>query len=242
MKGRAYVIHLARAEGRRAHAETLAGNLPLPGELLEAVDARRMTKAEEAAYRPRLLRPSYPFALRPTEIACFHSHRKAWRRIAESGDAGGLILEDDVAVDGAILRAILSLAQAELRPDDYLRFPQNLRDETGPMVAEGEGVSIIRPRVAGRRMFAQWVGREAALKLLAATERFDRPVDALLQLSWLLPVRVLAARPIAVREISGTLGGSTVQGKGRGLSAVVEREVKRPLYRMAVHVHGWLKG
>jgi GR25 family glycosyltransferase involved in LPS biosynthesis len=239
VKTRAYVIHLARATGRRANAERLLASLPMPGEILDAVDAKRMTDAEfAAAYRPNLLKPRYPFALRQTEIACFLSHRKAWAAIAASELDGGLILEDDVEVDVQVLEAILSAADGLLRPGDYLRFPQYLRDESGPALVRSGDVSVIEPRVPGRRMFMQWVGREAAAELVAATETFDRPVDALLQLPWLLPVRVLAARPICVREISGELGGTTVQNKNRTLGETLAREIKRPLYRAAVHWHG----
>ncbi|MBE7185851.1 MAG: glycosyltransferase family 25 protein [Methylobacterium mesophilicum] len=242
MNGRAYVIHLARATGRRANAERLLASLPMPGEILDAVDAKEMSAAEFAeAYRPGLFKPRYPFPLRQTEIACFLSHRKAWAAIAASGLDGGLILEDDVTVDVTVLEAILSAARAVLKPGDYLRFPQYPRDESGPELVHSGEVSIIEPRVPGRRMFMQWVGRDAAAGLVDATRIFDRPVDALLQLPWLLPARILAARPICVREISGELGGTTVQGKGRTLAETLAREIKRPLYRAAVHWHGLRK-
>ncbi len=246
MRMAGFVIHLARAEQRRAHAEATAASLPIPTTMLDAVDARTLGDAElEAVYRPKLFRPFYPFVLRREEIACFLSHRKAWRAIVEDGHDAGLIVEDDILVDAARLTSVLELGASVLRPGDYLRFPQALRDDSGPTIASAGHVSIIAPKLPGRRMFMQWVGRDAAEKLLLATEQFDRPVDAYLQLCWLLPVRMLAARPILLREISGEIGGTTIQAKARPIVETVMREMRRPLYRAAVHCYAFrnkLKG
>ena len=62
-------------------------------------------------------------------------------------------------------------------------------------------------------MQMQFVGREAARRLLAATETFDRPIDSLIQMQWLHGARVLSARPLVVREIDLELGGTVLQKK-----------------------------
>jgi GR25 family glycosyltransferase involved in LPS biosynthesis len=237
VRARSFVIHLRRAERRRGNAETLLRTLPFDAQILDAIDAATLPEGEiRAAYGMRLHRPLYPFELRRAEIACFLSHRHAWARIAEGDADAGLIVEDDVEFDRERLDAVLALAKTVFKPEDYLRFPQHLRDESGPVVAQARDVSVIEPRVPGRRMFMQLVGRQAAARLLSFTERFDRPVDALLQMRWLLPVRVLAARPICVREISGALGGTSIQTKTRPVADTLTREIARPLYRLAVQL------
>ena len=243
MRAGGFVIHLARAEQRRAQAEKLAGSLPVPTMLLDAVDARALSdEAVDAVYQRRLLRPIYPFTLRREEVGAFLSHRKAWQAILDGDFDAGLVVEDDVAFDPESLAAILELAKRAFQPNDYLRFPQRLRDDHGLTVAEAKNARLIRPRLPGRRMFMQLVGREAAQNLLDATQRFDRPVDSYLQMRWLLPVRVLAARPLCVREISGTLGGTTIQAKTRPFPDRLMREVARPLHRLMMQIYSFSPG
>ena len=80
IRAEAFIIHLARAEARKPQVERLAATLPLPINVINAVDGLALGDREiEAAYRRHLYRPRYPFALRKAEIGCFLSHRKAWQ-------------------------------------------------------------------------------------------------------------------------------------------------------------------
>ena len=53
--------------------------------------------------------------LRPDEISCCLKHLSAWDRIARAGEGGGLVLEDDVLLDGKRFETILHRALDELR-------------------------------------------------------------------------------------------------------------------------------
>jgi GR25 family glycosyltransferase involved in LPS biosynthesis len=234
MKARAFVVHLARAAERKAQAKKLLRELPFSGEVIDAVDGLALSDAEIAAvYSPGLHKPPYPFGLRKQEIGAFLSHRKAWQAIAEGENDFGLIVEDDVEIDVAKLGKILALAERNVSPADYLRFPQKL-DEQGSRLASGSDVSILEPDLPGLGMVLQLVGRKAAAALLEATKRFDRPVDTTIQMRWLHPARILSCRPVCVREISAAMGGTLIQKKRKPLGEVLEREIRRPLYRLAV--------
>jgi GR25 family glycosyltransferase involved in LPS biosynthesis len=238
MRIEGFVIHLARAVQRRPQVETLRGALPMPVHIVDAVDGRAMTPAETAAVcRPRLYRPRYPFALGAGEIGCFLSHRKAWREIVERGLDAGLIVEDDVAVDTETFSRLLELVRTVAGPGDFIRFPQKLRGETGPVIASGDGgLSIIEPATPAFGMVMQIVGRDAAARLLELTETFDRPVDAVLQMRWLHGLRILSARPTVTTEISRELGGTLAQSSRKSLYGTLAREIRRPLYRGAVRL------
>lgn len=242
MRLEGFVIHLARAEQRRPQVETLRDTLPIPVHVVDAVDGRAMTPGEIASvYRPRLYRPRYPFALGPGEIGCFLSHRRVWREIVERNLDAGLIVEDDVAVDTASLGRLLDLVATAAGPADFVRFPQKERGEAGPVAARGEsGALLIEPVTPAFGTVMQIVGREAAARLLALTETFDRPVDVLLQMRWLHGVRILSARPLVTAEISRELGGTLVQSGRRGLLGTVKREIQRPLYRSIVRLRNRL--
>lgn len=242
MKAEAFIIHLARARGRAPQVERLCRSLPMPVTVIDAVDGAALGADEIAAvYRPCFHRPRYPFRLHDSEVACFLSHRAAWQAILARGLDAGLVVEDDVELDNGRFPAALGLALAHMRGADVVRFPKKARGEKGPAVAAGEGTRLLAPRHVMLGMQAQLVGREATRRLLAFTETFDRPVDTLLQMQWLHGVRMLSVMPVAIREVAGTLGGSTVQQKAKPLSEILSRELQRTRYRFAVRLFDGLK-
>jgi GR25 family glycosyltransferase involved in LPS biosynthesis len=243
MKVNAFIIHLKRAVKRGEHVRELMARLPLPSEIIDAVDGQQMSGAEiEAVFSRSLHRPYYPFELRSSEVACFLSHRKAWQAIVDNGLDAGLILEDDVDVDDATFAAQLKLAMDSVKPGDYIRFPRWARGEWGRPVFDDGVNSIIEPRLPGLGMQVQLVGRDAAMALLTATQRFDRPVDTTIQMRWLHPVRILSARPITIREIDFDLGGTIVQNKKKSAFGRIVREIKRPYYRVALYLYSLFRG
>ncbi|MGH6861207.1 MAG: glycosyltransferase family 25 protein, partial [Phyllobacterium sp.] len=193
MKTGAFVIHLKRARKRGDHVRALLGRLPIKADIIDAIDGQALSEAQiRAVYALALHRPRYPFQLSASEVACFLSHRKAWQMIVDGGLDAGLVIEDDVEVSEDAFASQLKLALERIRPADYIRFPRWTRGERGPAVAAAGADTIIEPSLPGLGMQMQLVGREAAAALLAATERFDRPVDTTIQMRWLHPVRVLS--------------------------------------------------
>jgi GR25 family glycosyltransferase involved in LPS biosynthesis len=237
IRSEAFIIHLGRAEARRPQVDRLTATLPLPVNVLDAVDGLALAESEiEAVYRRHLHRPRYPFELRKAEIGCFMSHRKAWRAIVERGLDAGLIVEDDVEPDENLFGPALALAMKTVRPGDYIRFPYRSHTDAGAEIAKAGGMTVVEPKHVGLGMQVQLVGREAAAELLRATETFDRPVDTTIQLRWLARIRILAVRPPAIRQIGHLLGGTVVQKKSKPLGEVLSREVKRAWYRLALRL------
>ncbi|MBA3449219.1 MAG: glycosyltransferase family 25 protein [Pseudaminobacter sp.] len=233
MRAQAFIIHLGRAEKRRPQVDALRATLPLPVQIIDAVDGQALGDDEiKAVYRRDLHRPRYPFELRKAEIGCFLSHRKAWRAIVEQDLDAGLIVEDDVEADGALFRRVLDLALENVRPSDVIRFPYRSHTDKGARVAGDESAMLVEPAHVGLGMQMQLVGRQAAAELLKATAVFDRPVDTTIQMRWLTNARILAARPACIRQIGHLLGGSVVQKKAKPPAEILSREIRRALYRL----------
>jgi GR25 family glycosyltransferase involved in LPS biosynthesis len=233
---KAMIIHLARAEERRDQVEALRATLPCPSEVVWAIDARTpdaMAAPGLAVCVPVHLSPRYPYALRDTEVACFHSHRACWQRIVDEGLAAALILEDDIALDPVVFPAALRLALGAMQPGDYIRFPYKRREDEGRVVAQEAGITLRQPQQVALGMQAQIVTQAAAQRLLRATARFDRPVDCLLQMPWEHGARVLTVWPSGVTEHSAALGGSTIGHKALGWDKI-RRELLRPVYRSRI--------
>jgi len=235
MQAEAFIIHLERAEGRRPQVEALKASLPLPVNVVDAVDGLKLSDSEiDAVYRRNVHRPRYPFELRAAEVGCFLSHRKAWREIIDRGLDAGLIVEDDVQPEGEAFREALTMALKAIKPGDYVRFPYRSHTDKGRQVGGWTGAMLVEPDHVGLGMQMQLVGREAAEELLKATEIFDRPVDTTIQMRWLTRARILSVSPVCIRQIDHMLGGTVVQKKSKPLSEVISREIKRAWYRLAV--------
>lgn len=230
---RGFIIHLDRAHDRMPQVERLAAMLPVPSEIIAAVDGSALTGAEiDRVYRRRLHKPHYPFAMSIGEIACFLSHRKAWAAIVEQGIDAGLIFEDDVEIDESF-HAAFAAAKACLKPRAFVRFPFRMGKEHGKCILTEGQINVIRPTRVGLGMVAQLVSRDAAIRLLKATTLFDRPVDTTIQMSWFTHISPLAVLPGGVHEISSQLGGSTIKSR-KTLMERFSREVLRPLYRARI--------
>lgn len=235
MKAEAFIIHLDRAVNRKAQAQALAAALPMPAHLIQAVDSNDLTDADIAAvYDRNRHRPRYPFDLRRQEVACFLSHRKAWQAIVDGDLDAGLVAEDDVDLDVAVAPEIVLGILRAIQPADYVRLPVKAGREYGPVVHQAGLLTIIEPRLRGLGMQAQIVGREAARILLHETRRFDRPVDTLIQVPGRTAARILSAAPVCFSHVDKALGGSVVQKQRKPFGEIVEREIRRLAYRLAV--------
>ena len=229
------IIHLERSLERKSQVRKLENYLEYQTKLVEAVDGSKHDNDLSKSYTPRLFRPHYPFSLRPAEVACFQSHRKCWQEILDRGLEAALIIEDDVDIIDEEFKAAVKLAMKEIKMGDLIRFPIKPREKPRNRSVTRDNISIFEPTLIGLGMVAQIVTYGAARRLLERTERFDRPVDAYLQLRWKHGVRVLTLWPNGVREISSILGGSMIQEKSTGDR--IRREILRPLYRAKLGIY-----
>jgi GR25 family glycosyltransferase involved in LPS biosynthesis len=235
MRAKAYIVHLGRAVGRQPQAKLLAESLPIPGEILPAIDGREMTEeARAAVVRRKIHSPRYPFPLNVGEVGCFLSHRNAWQAIIDDRCDAGLIIEDDVGIASPEFTAVVQAGLAAIQPDEVIRFPLHERGESNVVARTLGSVRFLEPRLPGLGMQMQLVGNEAARRLLDGSRLFDRPVDSYVQMQWLHGARVLSARPVVISENDAMLGGTVIQNKKMSLVEKAVHEMTRPLLRLAV--------
>ena len=231
MNIKAYILHLARATDRRKQVDRLKERSPVPVEVIDAIDGTTLdSETMQAAYQTSQHQPRYPFKLRTAEIACFLSHRKCWQTLLDQNLDGALILEDDVELDGEIFPPAFELALQSFSLDSYVRFPEKCREVPASTLVTSSTHRLIVPRVIGLGMIGQLVGRNAARTLLEKTHTFDRPVDSMLQMSWLTGVWPVSIYPSGISEESEQLGGSRIS-KQKSWGEILQREVLRPWYR-----------
>ncbi|WP_254430786.1 glycosyltransferase family 25 protein [Ruegeria arenilitoris] len=233
---RSFIIHMSSSTARRPNAEQLCADLP-SAELIEAVNGRDPAQIAGVTLHPgNLHRPHYPFALRPAEIGVFESHRRIWRKMVDEGIDLAITAEDDLRIDPDRMNAALDLLRPIATPDHYIRIPVKQRETAAQTLAERDGLRLILPKVIGLQCVCQVVGRKAAERLLAATDRIDRPVDTFLQMHWITGQPVHALLGSGNQEVAGEIGGSTIQTKPP-LTDKLTREFKRAAYRAQLHLH-----
>ena len=107
-------------------------------------------------------------------------------------------------------------------------------EPSGEVLARRGALTLLRPHSPPLRAIGQFVSRQAAERLLAATAPFDRPVDTFLQMNWITGLTLLAVTPTPIRDVSRETGGTTVQRKRMGFLQRLHREAMRPAYRARV--------
>ncbi|MCR9125034.1 MAG: glycosyltransferase family 25 protein [Rhodobacteraceae bacterium] len=217
---------------RAPNVAQLLRDLPRP-EVIAAVDGAAAMAAGTIPTAPgNLWRPEYPFRMGAGEIGCFLSHRACWQRIVDDNLDWALIAEDDMQVREPLWSDAMSLIETHMRPDRVIRLPAKPRERATRVVARAGAVKLVVPRRIGLQTVCQIVGREAALRLLAASTRLDRPVDSFMQMHWATGQPVWTVLPCPVAEATAALGGSTIQRRPAGSRII--REIARARYRGAV--------
>src|ERR1700722_11375458 len=231
---KAFILHLERASSRAATVRSLRDGMAIESEVLAAVDGARLTPQEvDQAYALRRFRPTYPFPLTRTEVGVFLSHRLAWRRILDDALDFAFIFEDDAEIDPSSFATLLELVTLERQAWDYVLLPaQPIRNGT-PVASRG-GLKLMRPDAPPLRAIAQIVSLAAAKRLLDHTLPFDRPIDTLMQMTWVTGQPLLVASPSPIRDVARETGGSTVQRKSMSLVERLRHEAMRPIYRAQV--------
>ena len=233
----AFVIHLDRAVERAAPVAEICASLPWPTNMIDAVDGRKLGEGylRNVYVETGLHEPRYPFKLGVGEIACFLSHRLAWQMIIDRNLDYGIVFEDDVKVDVGELEAVFRVVSDLKLRDSFVSLQTRPLPMGGEEAFARQGVSLLRFRPHPLRCSGQIIGRDAARKLLDLSERFDRPVDSFVQMTWVTGVHTLCSSPRALSDWPTTIGSTTAQASHRkSLAERLYREVKRFAYRRKI--------
>ncbi|WP_299852139.1 glycosyltransferase family 25 protein [uncultured Roseovarius sp.] len=231
----AFVLHLTRAEKRRANAHDLRDNSGLASEIWPAVDGSTLSSSDlSTLVRDQVFDPPYPFPLKTGEIGCFLSHRQMWAEIVRRGLPAAFIIEDDAGLDPDLFDTALDMASQYIDQLGYIQFQTRAPKDPKLLIDTTGGCTLTVPQQGGLRTTAQMVSIEAAQHLLDRSQVIDRPVDTFVQSHWFTGLRPAMIYPSGVLEIADTLDGSTIQGGKKPIWDKLKREISRTRYRSAV--------
>ncbi|HRO13292.1 glycosyltransferase family 25 protein [Amaricoccus sp.] len=166
-----HLINLDRAPERWASVSRIAAERGLAIERVPAVDGRDPEQLRQAAVAPGT-------ALTPVEIACFESHRAAWRRIAAGEAPFGLVLEDDVFLAAGIVGFLdaLPAAAAGLDLVKLNAHPRGMILHARP-IAEVAGRRLLRPAQRTSDASAYVISRAFAARALELHSGYREALD-----------------------------------------------------------------
>jgi len=251
-----YVINLEHSKERWDKINDHLTGYGLLVQRISAVDAKALPpEALQKHYNGETNQADFFIDLKPAEIGCFLSHRKALKAfLDDSKKPFAIILEDDVEFvthPQAFCEQWLEVLNVD-RPIMLKLFKR--RTISGKKIwtsVRSKNESPYLDKVVDSKLVplgtqGQVVNRAAAANLLAAFEKFSMPVDVAYQHWWLHGVKVLVTMPNQLNEISQTVGGTNISvALDMPFKLKVKRELGRSWFRLklkivsAWHYHSW---
>lgn len=200
---RAYLINMEQAKARRSFAED---NLRAAGfvvDLVQAIDGRKL-EFPHRKFAATLYALKHGKRPNPAELGCYLSHLKALSSFLESGEAHGLIVEDDISFRpgaGALINEALALGSRW----DLLRLSGLHSSRSSipvPLIKLRPGFALCIPLSSQTGAGAYIVNRRAALALLNRLLPMSLPFDHAFDQDWRLGIRSLALHPMPVEQKS----------------------------------------
>jgi len=197
-----FLINLARSKERLTNSTVQFKKQGLDFTRIDAVDGAALKQAEiDAHYCPALNLKNYHYPLSKGQIGCYLSHRKAWQAIVDQKLDYAIIFEDDFNLDTSIHAAIQNINNLNL--DWKLIKLSAYQNRKRPILFKfplehSQQLVIHKKLMSG--CCATAITLDGAKKLLAATEKFGRPVDSDLQHIWETGVPGFSLLPYPVTQ------------------------------------------
>lgn len=209
------LINVDSATDRLQEAKTQLDKQDLHWERLEAVTPKSkefvLPEAESKWYRE----------LTNGEVACYLSHRKAWRKAIDAEVDYLIVLEDDLVIDGPLKKITDEIIEADMSWDMVKLF--ETRKSRRELRSLESGVKIVDTPTMPIATTGYIVKVSSLPRLLESTMQFSRPIDVELKSYWELNLRIYSIYPPPIKiseDNDSTIGVrqgdlSTVQRLGK---------------------------
>ncbi|REL26296.1 glycosyl transferase family 25 [Thalassotalea euphylliae] len=223
-----YLINLDKSKDRLLNCHTILASQQLSFERIPAVLGDALTTAQKHQhYSETLNNRNYYRPLSNGEVGCYLSHRAAWQKIADGDAPYGIVLEDDIAINGNMHLAIDTLDT--LHMDWQVIKLSAYQSRTRPIVFSqpiGNGFDLVIHNKPMTGCAASAITKEAAKKLLAQSTKFGRPVDVDIQHFWESNVEVCSLMPYPISQ-DMSYQSTITQRKGKAGKRFWQRKIQQ---------------
>ncbi|MEM7083929.1 MAG: glycosyltransferase family 25 protein [Pseudomonadota bacterium] len=221
------VISLAHAVERRAAVSRQLGAQNLPFSFMDAIDKRSLSDEERGRVEEKEYVLNTGRLATDGEIACFASHRKAWRQCVDSG-APLVIMEDDFTLS-ANFSAAIDAANACIEACGFIRFQSETRARKKPL-REIQQHTLWRYTKAPHSLAGYMLSPASAAALLHNSRRFFGPADVYTKMFWLHRQVMYGVTPYSVWD-SEFSGDSHIGARPKAQKDWLTR-LRRPLRKL----------
>ncbi len=223
-----FVISLKRSILRRKQVQAALENIRLEWSFLDAVDGSKFI-GYPAAYQPKKVNRLQGYALTPSEVACFLSHKKAWTQCIQKNQIT-LVLEDDFQLENHFEKVIETLI-TDMTDWFFVRL-QGINGRGHSVVAECDGFKLVKNQGDPVGAMAYLIKPSAAKNLLECSKDIYEPVDHYLEHQKKNGLIFLAIKPYPVDTtgVSSTILDRIERKPIRGLRKTI-RSVNRLIDR-----------
>lgn len=238
---------MADNHARMEKSSAALASLCIAFQRFEAVNGRALSAAEIAkVYDAKANRTRFRHPLVAGELGCYLSHIAIWNMMADSAAQGAVILEDDFAARPELGQVLAALA-ADPRAWDmvklYARRPDAKMLDHQPLC---KGFTLATPYQIPNTTLGYVLRKPAAVKLLARSQVFSRPIDEDHKRFWEhgLDIRLVLPPPLSLgveAETGDTIKSARKAQENLPLGQKLRQGLKTLKYRLSylalLHVH-----
>lgn len=197
-----FLINLKRSPQRLANSVMQFNKYKLPFTRIEAIDGATLSQSEvNKHYCTTLNKKNYHYPLSKGQIGCYLSHRKAWQAIVDQKLDYALIFEDDFTLTSDIHTAIKGINSLDIKWQLIKLSAYKGRKRSIIFKKHLDNAySLVVHKKLMSGCCATAISYDGAKQLLAATEKFGRPVDCDLQHIWQTGVPGFSLMPFPVTQ------------------------------------------
>jgi len=197
-----YLINLSTSPERLEKSNKRLTEQNIEYTRVEGVLGKALSQQEvDLHYSKAVNSAKYHTPLTLGQIGCYYSHRKVWQLIAEGDAPFGVIMEDDFHLTGDLQKAIDTIKSLSIEWDLIKLAAYQSRERK---IAYSQPINAVFNLVVHSKAMsggaATALTKEAAKRLLAATDKFGRPCDSDIQHMWETGVDVLSLMPYPVSQ------------------------------------------
>ena len=240
-----WLINLEQDTARLGNSRRLFDGAGLAFSRIEAIDGRVLAeKRVREVYDARAARRRFKYPLVRAEIGCYLSHIEAWRKIADSGEPGGFVFEDDFAFDGDPVPVMDALSH----DDGEWNMVKLFSIKTRPRVLAQRPLTqthrLTIPYAVPNGLVGYGLRREAAARLVEQSIPFFRPVDEDHKFFWEKGLRIALVQPMPVvmgddRSATGTVGDHRSAGRRKTHSGALHQAITNMAYQLSYRGQLW---